>query len=110
MIRSGEVLEEYSEEDGALWWVVYPLASGGECHRVVSWDHDYGFARGEELWEKYAIAKGQALFREYVLANREESLTDYAIAKGQELWKEYLETLEAERYFSGREDRDFVVY
>jgi hypothetical protein len=58
---SGKALHKYSEEDDSLWWVVYLLSSGGECYRVVEWDSDYGFARGEELWQKYVVAKGQVL-------------------------------------------------
>jgi hypothetical protein len=53
MIRSGEVLREYWEEDGKLCWAVYPCASGGESHRVTGFDIEYGFARGQELWKEY---------------------------------------------------------
>jgi len=49
MIRSGEVLREYSEEDGRLWWAVYRNGR----HAVTAWDVDYGLARGQDLWREY---------------------------------------------------------
>ena len=56
MVRSGEVLREYSEEDGKLWWAVYPVVGENgkdERHCVTVWDVEYGLARGQELWREY---------------------------------------------------------
>jgi hypothetical protein len=54
MVRSGEVLREYSEEDGKLWWAVYPsVGQKREVHRVTAWDIDYGLARGQDMWKEY---------------------------------------------------------
>lgn len=49
MFLSGEVLWEYCEEEGKIWWAV----DGKGNHRVTSWDIDYGIRRGQELWKEY---------------------------------------------------------
>jgi hypothetical protein len=92
MIRSGEVLREYSDHGGGLMWAVYPRSARRESHCVIAWDVNYGHAVGELLWMEYANRKGDALWKELVCDGR--TLEEYGRAKGAELWDEYAGTLE----------------
>ncbi len=58
LIRSGEVLGEYSTEEGHLAWAVYAcneegeLVSGGR-HVAISSDDEFAERKKEELFERY---------------------------------------------------------
>jgi len=58
VIRSGEVLREYSTEEGHMVWAVYASNEEGELvpggtHVVVSWDTEYTATKKEELFERH---------------------------------------------------------
>lgn len=58
MRRSGEVLREYSTEEGRLAWAVYACNEGGELvsggrHEVISIESGYMQTKKDELFERY---------------------------------------------------------
>lgn len=53
MMRSGEVLREYSEADHRLWWAVLPAQDGGESHKVVACEGQYAEEAGARLWDEF---------------------------------------------------------
>lgn len=50
MVCSGEVLREYSEAQGRLWWVVLPAQDGGELHKVVSCEDQHARESADLVW------------------------------------------------------------
>jgi len=58
LIRSGEVLREYSTEEGRLAWAVYACNEGGELvsggrHVVISSESEYMETKKDELFERH---------------------------------------------------------
>jgi hypothetical protein len=95
MIRSGEVLREYSDHSGNVWWAVERAILGKQRHSVTAWDVSYGKTQGRVMLK--GLMKMRELVQDFMNAKVNVTLQVYADGKAAALWVEYLHRCEQSR-------------